>query len=113
MQNQAYCLEEITRLARKFRDQLPEMNRHYNALNEEIYRDGGLSARHKRLMAVAVAVTNGCTGCMLFQVEAALELGASRQEVLETLAVAVGLGGSMASSKTAQVMAFLEQKGVM
>ena len=113
MDNQSRTLEEITRLARRFRDKLPEVDRHYNALNAEIYRDGALSARQKRLMALAVAVTNGCVGCMLFQVQAALDLGASREELFETLAVAVGLGGSMASSKTATVMAYLEQKGVV
>jgi len=113
MEDQARTLAEITRLARRFRDHLPEVDRHYNALSEEVYRDGALAARQKRLTALAVAVTHGCTGCMLFQVEAALELGASREEVAETLAVAVALGGSMASSKTAQVMAYLEQRGIV
>ena len=113
MENQAETLEEITRLARKLRAHLPEIGSHYDALSEEIYRDGALSARQKRLMALAVAVTHGCVGCMLFQAERALALGAGRQEVIETLAVAVGLGGSMASSKTAHVMAYLEQKGLV
>lgn len=110
MEDPARTLEEITRLARRFREQMPEVDRPYNDLNAEVYRDGVLSARQKRLMALAVAVTHGCTGCMLFQVEQALALGAGREEVLETLAVAVALGGSMASSKTARVMAYLEQK---
>lgn len=112
MKNQVRTLTEITRLARKFRKGLPNMNKHYNDLNAEIYRDGALAARHKRLMAMAVAVTHGCTGCMLFQVDEAVKLGASLEEVTESLAVAVGLGGSMASSRTAQVMAFLEEKGL-
>jgi len=113
MENHARALADITRLARKFRDQLPDVNRPYNELNAEVYRDGALPARHKRLIAMAVAVTHGCTGCMLFQVEEALAQGASLEEVYETLAVALGLGGSMASSKTAQVMAYLEEKGLV
>ncbi|MBI9086931.1 MAG: carboxymuconolactone decarboxylase family protein [Desulfobacterales bacterium] len=113
MDNQTGTLEEITRHARNLRKHLPEMGKHYDALNTEIYRDGALTARHKRLMALSVAVTHGCIGCMLFQAEQSLELGASREEVIEALAVAVGLGGSMASSKSAQVMAFLEQKGLV
>ena len=113
MNQQVQTLEQITRLARKLRAQIPQVGAHYDALNAEIYRDGALSERQKRLMALCVAVTHGCTGCMLFQAQRALETGAGREEILEVLAVAVGLGGSMASSKTAQVMAFLEEKGMV
>ena len=97
------ALEQITQHARKLRKHLPEMGVHYDALNAGIYRDG----------ALCPAVTQGCTGCMLFQAQQALDLGADREQIFETLAVAVGLGGSMASSKSAQVMAFLEQKGLV
>ncbi len=110
MEDPAGTLQEIHRLARAMREHLPEMKAPYNALNEEVYKDGALKARNKRLMALCVAVTHGCTGCMLFQLQQALESGASLEEVLETLAVSVALGGSMASSKAAQVMAYLEQK---
>ena len=113
MERQTETLEEITRLARKLRAQMPQVGVHYDAMSEEIYSDGALTARHKRLMALAVAVTHGCVGCMLFQVQQALDLGAGREEIMEALAVAVGLGGSMASSKTAHVMAFLEQEGLV
>lgn len=113
MKNQDENLKEITRLARLWRNLMPEFKAGYEESNAEAYKDGSLSAKNKRLMAVAVSISQGCTGCMLFQTQAALDLGATKDELLETMAVAVALGGSMASSKTAQVAAFLEQKGIL
>lgn len=44
--------------------------------------------------------------------EKTLALGAGRNEIFESLAVAIGLGGSMVSFEAARVTALLEQRGL-
>ena len=64
-------------------------------------------------MAVAGALVHGCRACMLFQTEKALALGATAEELLETCAVAISLGGTMAAGETTRVVKFLEGKGLL
>ena len=47
----------------------------------------------KELIALALGVAAHCDGCIGFHTEALIRLGASRQEVEETLGMAVYMGG--------------------
>ena len=64
-------------------------------------------------MAMAVALTHGCRGCILFQADQALALGATAEEVLEACAVAISIGGTMGSAETVRVVAFLQERGLI
>jgi AhpD family alkylhydroperoxidase len=55
--------------------------------------DGAISAKHKELMALAIGVNQHCSGCIGFHVKALQKLGATRNELEETLAVCVYMGG--------------------
>jgi AhpD family alkylhydroperoxidase len=54
---------------------------------------GALSELHKELMALAIGVAGHCDGCIGFHVKALVRLRASREQVMEALAVAVYMGG--------------------
>jgi len=96
-----------------FRAHMPEVAEAYDSLPQEAYKDGSVSGRHKRLMALVGGLVRGCRGCILYQTENALQLGATVEEILETCAVAVSLGGTMAAGETARVVAYLREKGVL
>ena len=96
-----------------YRRLLPDVGHAYEALPGEAYKNGVLSARAKRTMAVAVAVAAGCKGCILFQTARALELGATPEELLEACAVAISLGGTMAASQTTRVVRYLNERGLL
>ena len=55
--------------------------------------DGALDAKTKELIALGIGVTIRCEGCIVCHVQDALAAGATREEVLETLGVAVLMGG--------------------
>lgn len=55
-----------------------------------------LDAKTKELMSVAVAVAIRCEDCILWHIDGALEAGASREEILDALKVAVVMGGGPA-----------------
>ena len=57
---------------------------------------GALSAKFKELITLAISITSRCEGCIAVHVRGALRAGATRQEILETIGVAVYMGGGPA-----------------
>jgi AhpD family alkylhydroperoxidase len=55
--------------------------------------DGALPARVKELIALAIAVTRECDGCVLAHARGAVRRGATAQEVAETMGVAIVMNG--------------------
>jgi AhpD family alkylhydroperoxidase len=71
----------------------------------EAGKDGALPARFKELVALAIAVNEGCTDCILFHVSNARMHGATREELAETLAVCVEMGGGPGSVYAGKALA--------
>lgn len=70
--------------------------------------DGALSAKHKELVALAIAVTQRCSGCIGFHVKALVRLGCTRAELEEMLSVCVYMGGGPALMYAAEAIAAWE-----
>lgn len=54
---------------------------------------GAIDAKTKELIALAIGVAARCDGCIGFHSKALVRLGASKEELLEMLGVAVYMGG--------------------
>jgi len=65
----------------------------FSQLHNASVAEGALSSKIKELIALAIGITVRCNGCIAFHVHDALKAGASAQEVLETIGVAVMMGG--------------------
>ena len=75
-------------------------------------RAGKLDARTRELIALAVAVTTRCDGCIALHSAAAARAGASREEVAEALSVAIALNAGAALVYSARALdAFGQQSG--
>jgi AhpD family alkylhydroperoxidase len=57
-----------------------------------IMSDGALSRRHKELIAVGISVVIDCESCMQWHIEKAVEHGATLEEILEAVDVAIMMG---------------------
>ena len=112
-ESQVELLKEVDDLWGTYRLLMPEVGNHYDALPAEVYRDGALSAKVKRLMALSGALVHGCRACIVFQVQNALDLGAGVKEILEACSVAISLGGTMAAGETTRVVKLLQEKGLI
>jgi AhpD family alkylhydroperoxidase len=55
-----------------------------------------LGAKTRELIALAVAVTRQCDGCITIHMEAALKHGATRDEIAEALGVAIAVNAGAA-----------------
>ena len=73
-------------------------------LSKAAMAEGAVSEKHKELMALAIGVTQHCSGCIGFHVKALHRLGCSREELEETLAVCVYMGGGPALMYTAEAL---------
>lgn len=113
LENQTALRENIEKYWADYKRIMPELTETHEAHTAETYKDGEVSGKHKRLMALVGALIGGCRGCILFQTNVALQLGATVGEVLESCAVAVSLGGTMASANTARVVEYLTEQGLM
>jgi len=56
-------------------------------------QDGELSVKFKELIALAIAITVRCDGCIAHHVKLVVDAGATRREVVETIGVAQLMGG--------------------
>ncbi len=103
-------LEEIREQFLDFFELVPETGAKFRDHYEHIYRDGLFDAKTKRLMALCGGIIAGCKGCILGQTDHALKQGATAAETLEVCTVAISLGGTLAGSQIAMVVAFLKEK---
>ena len=66
--------------------------------------EGPVSAKHKELIALAIGITQHCSGCVGFHVKALRKLGCTREELEEMLAVCVYMGGGPALMYAAEAL---------
>lgn len=99
-------LQKISgRLARELRSTLSA----FAQLNGAATAKGALSSKHKQLIALGIAVTVRCDGCIAYHVHDAIRAGASRQEIMETIGVAILMGGGPAMVYGCEALEALEQ----
>src|SRR5580658_299725 len=82
----------------------PDIARGYRTLSEAGERTGKLDAKTRELIALAVAVTTRCDGCITIHTGEALKHGATREEIAEALGVAVALNAGAALVYSARTL---------
>jgi AhpD family alkylhydroperoxidase len=81
----------------------------FASLHKAATAKGALDAKTKEMIALAIAVAIRCESCIAFHVHDVLAAGATRAEVLETLGVAVMMGGGPAAMYACEAFDALEQ----
>ncbi len=76
----------------------------YQTLSKAGQKTGHLDAKTHELIALAVAVTTRCDGCITVHTGEALKHGASHEEIAEALGVAIALNAGAALVYSARVM---------
>ncbi|MBI2916748.1 MAG: carboxymuconolactone decarboxylase family protein [Chloroflexi bacterium] len=111
MENQIEYYNATAKSRDEFDQGLPKAMSAYSSFRKEVYKDGALSHKTKRLIALACGLQSGCTRCTIGQTRDALEAGATKAEVLEAVAVAVVMGGTAVSAETWRVVEVLKETG--
>ena len=82
----------------------PDTVRGYRTLGEAGQKTTHLGEKTRQLIALAVAVTTRCDGCITVHTDAAIKAGASKEEIAEALGVAIALNAGAALVYSARVM---------
>jgi AhpD family alkylhydroperoxidase len=83
---------ELTAQLRNLRGGAPEVMKAFANIAQLALAPKALDRKTKELIAVGISVAIRCDDCIGFHVKAALEQGASREEVIEALAMAIYMG---------------------
>lgn len=100
-----YLEERLEQLGRE----IPGPMTGFARLHKKAVVDGALSRRIKELMALAISIAVGCEGCITYHVHDAIEAGATRAELLETIGVGLMMGGGPGSIYAAYALDAIEQ----
>ena len=111
MESQIELNKDRMALLDKFKEALPDLAVPQSAVGEVVYKDGALIGKVKRLIALAIALRVGCTNCILAQTMRALEAGATKDEILETLSVEVAMSGTTGIAESLRVIKLLDELG--
>lgn len=97
--------EELRAPTRALRKAIPGVYQGYRELHDAALAPGALDVRTKELIALAIAVSKECDGCIAAHAHAAVRHGASPQEAAEAIGVAFLMNGGPATVYGARAFA--------
>ncbi len=112
MEDQKEVLKRINTHLVNMRQQDSDFMSAYMNLSKQGKKPGVLSGKFKQLIGIAVSVKAQCDRCIPWHVKNAVELGATRQEILEACEVAITMGGGPSLMYVENVMKALDDLGV-
>lgn len=101
--------KDISTSLAKLRIDAPDVMKGFSALASAATKDGVLNKKTKELIALALGVAAHCDGCIGFHMQALVRLGATKEEIVETLGMAVYMGGGPSLMYAAEAMTAFEQ----
>ncbi|MGD9368015.1 MAG: carboxymuconolactone decarboxylase family protein [Desulfobacteraceae bacterium] len=104
MESQLEVNEERLKYLEKINQELPDLMIHESAKWDEVYKGGALSAKVKRLMALGIALRARGINCIIGQTMRALEAGATKEEILETISVNMAMSGTTGMAESLRVL---------
>lgn len=84
--------DEIKALMRTLRGDTPNVMKAFSGLAQAALAPQALDCKTKELIALGISVAIRCDDCIGFHVKGALDQGATREEIVETLGMAVYMG---------------------
>jgi len=91
------------------REGIPETMKGFSEMAKAATKQGVLDTKTKELIATAIAIAVRCDGCIAFHVKAAIKAGVNRDEILETISMAIYMGGGPSMVYGAETLAAFDQ----
>jgi len=89
-------MDELRQITRKRKEAytwfMAHKSKSYKAIADmeaDVYPDGAMTRKNKELMATAIAVVINCQSCMQWHIEEASKAGATVEELIEAIDVAI------------------------
>ena len=101
--------EELTSAIKEVRLGAPDVTKAFSAMAQAATAGGALDTKTKELIALAISVAIRCDGCVAFHSKAAVKHGATREEVMETMGMALYMGAGPSLMYAAQAVEAFDQ----
>lgn len=107
-------IEKIEKIRRERKDAhefLSGRSKTYDAfvrLAMEAFKEGALDKKTKELIAVGISIAIHCEPCLVWHIGESLKSGASEQEIIESMEVAMEMGGGPATVSSRFALKVLE-----
>ena len=109
MKNYKERLDQLGGTVRKLAGELKAPMSAFIQLHHAAMAKGALDTKHKELIALGISIVVHCDGCIARHVSDALRAGATREEILEAIGVAVSMGGGPATVYACEAYEALSQ----
>lgn len=84
--------KDLSSELKNLRGGAPEVMKAFSGLAQAALATKALDSKTKELIALAIGVAVRCDDCIAFHVKAAVQLGATKDEIMETLGMAIYMG---------------------
>lgn len=105
----AALTRDISTYIGELRRAQPEPMQAFSALAKGATADGAVDKKTKEMIALAIGVAQRCDGCIGFHAKALTDLGATRNEIAEVMAMCVYMGGGPALMYAADALRAFDQ----
>jgi AhpD family alkylhydroperoxidase len=85
--------DRVQRNAMRLGSAHPDVMTTFHKFHKAACAEGALDTKVKELIALAISVTERCDDCIAHHVHDALDAGATREEIVDAIGVAVLMGG--------------------
>jgi len=108
-ENYQQLTSELSASIGGIRKDIPDVMKGFSAMAGAALEEGALSKKTKELIALSIGVATHCKGCIGFHVKALIALGVTREELTETLGMAIYMGGGPSLMYAAEAMQAFEE----
>lgn len=86
-----------------------EVGKAFLNVHDAAIEEGILDSKTKALEALGIAIAIRCEGCIIQHVKGAIKLGATRDEIVETINIAIMMGGGPSTVYGGKALACADQ----
>jgi AhpD family alkylhydroperoxidase len=94
---------------RNLRGNVPDVMKAFSGIAQAALEPKALDTKTKELIALGISIAIRCDDCIAFHVKAAVEKGATHEEICETLGLAIYMGAGPSAMYANHAMAALQQ----
>ena len=102
-------LHKLSGPLKELRAGAPEVMKGFTSIAQGALKPNTLDTKTKELIAIGISVATRCDDCIGFHVKTALAQGATREEIFDTLALAIYMGAGPSVMYAAHVMDAYDQ----
>ena len=94
--------------AHRYYSEKSEVYRSFVQMEQVTYASGYLDKKYKEMIAIGISIRINCESCLEWHIKQALDHGASKEEIIESIEVGIEMGGGPATVSSRFALSVLE-----